>query len=145
MQAADSVEIKTQKQLTGFNEGGRLQAAGVTGRQLTSLEQLALSRLWILLVYFPFLSDNKSSPTFLSFCIKILLLHCVAFQLSTALTVREQPLLCLSACMCFYPGKQRIHWVPAGLELDSQEGRARVCTRREGNQFPEGLTVALQQ
>lgn len=32
-------EIQTQYQLTGINEGGRLQATGVTDNQLTSFEQ----------------------------------------------------------------------------------------------------------
>lgn len=45
MQAADLVETQTQKQLTRVIEGGRLQAIGVTDNQLTSLGQLALSRL----------------------------------------------------------------------------------------------------
>lgn len=32
-----------------------------------------------------------------------------------------------------------------GLQLDLQEGRTRVCMRREGNQFSLGLTRTPQQ
>lgn len=36
---------------------------------------------------------------------------------------------------------QRIHRVLLGLQLDLQEGRTRVCMRREGNQFSLDLTI----
>lgn len=73
------------------------------------------------------------------------LLHYFPLQFSTTLNVQEHPLLCLHVCMCLYPGKQSILWVLVGLQLDSQEGRARVCIRREGNQFSQDLTKTLQQ
>lgn len=50
----------------------------------------------------------------------------------------ERALLCLKEA-------ERINGVLLGLRLDWQEGRTRVCMRREGSPFSLGPTITPQQ